>query len=380
MMPVYSSMNGGGNLKTTNIIIENFSIANKIADLLKMPDLKRLLMGPVNLSYEFVNGKVHLKPFELSYQDINANTIGWISFDQTIDFEMAITIPRTKFCGAANSVLENLVNEANKLGTGFKLGEKVNITAKITGTTSDPVVKIMPGNGSGKSTLAKHLNALLVPTQGDCVVHGMSTKEEKNTFPIRSLVAMVFQNPENQIVGTVVEEDTAFGPENQGSPPKEIEARVETALRVTGLIEKRKKPTYTLSGGEKQRVALASTLTLEPEVLVLDEPTSQLDPEGAEQILALLTRLNREQGLTIVLSEHRLERILPYAETKARMKAVLTDIHTPDDAALVADKLIETMRSAFTVGQLPLTMSLSIGISLFPGDDTTVRLQMDYTF
>lgn len=153
MMPVYSSMNGGGNLKTTNIVIENFSIANKIADLLKMPDLKRLLMGPVNLSFEFVNGKVHLKPFELSYQDINANTLGWISFDQTIDFEMAITIPRTKFGGAANSVLENLVNEANKLGTSFKLGEKVNITAKITGTTSDPVVKIMPGNGSGKSML-----------------------------------------------------------------------------------------------------------------------------------------------------------------------------------------------------------------------------------
>ncbi|MDD3391837.1 MAG: ATP-binding cassette domain-containing protein, partial [Synergistaceae bacterium] len=114
---------------------------------------------------------------------------------------------------------------------------------------------LLGSNGSGKSTLAKHLNALLVPTQGDCVVHGMSTKEEKNTFLIRSLVAMVFQNPENQIVGTVVEEDTAFGPENQGIPPEEIEARVETALKVTGLIGKRKKPTYTLSGGEKQRLA-----------------------------------------------------------------------------------------------------------------------------
>jgi len=168
---------------------------------------------------------------------------------------------------------------------------------------------LLGSNGSGKSTLAKHLNALLVPTQGDCVVHGMSTKEEKNTFLIRSLVAMVFQNPENQIVGTVVEEDTAFGPENQGIPPEEIEARVETALKVTGLIGKRKKPTYTLSGGEKQRLAVAGALAMETPCLVLDEPTAMLDPTGRDDLLTVLGNLHAA-GKTIVSITHRLEEIL----------------------------------------------------------------------
>jgi energy-coupling factor transport system ATP-binding protein len=141
-------------------------------------------------------------------------------------------------------------------------------------------VALLGSNGSGKSTLAKHLNALLVPSQGDCLVYGLSTRDEKNVFPIRSTVAMVFQNPENQIVGTVVEEDAAFGPENQGVPPDEIVQRVEVALAVAGLLEKRKKPTYTLSGGEKQRLAVAGALAMDTPCLVLDEPTAMLDPAG----------------------------------------------------------------------------------------------------
>jgi len=170
-------------------------------------------------------------------------------------------------------------------------------------------VALLGSNGSGKSTLAKHLNALLVPSQGDCLVYGLSTGEEKNVFPIRSTVAMVFQNPENQIVGTVVEEDAAFGPENQGVPPGEIVQRVEAALSVAGLLEKRKKPTYTLSGGEKQRLAVAGALAMDTPCLVLDEPTAMLDPVGREELLRVLRNLHAS-GKTIVSITHRLEEIL----------------------------------------------------------------------
>ncbi|NCB16030.1 MAG: energy-coupling factor transporter ATPase [Synergistales bacterium] len=170
-------------------------------------------------------------------------------------------------------------------------------------------VALLGSNGSGKSTLAKHLNALLVPSQGDCLVYGLSTRDEKNVFPIRSTVAMVFQNPENQIVGTVVEEDAAFGPENQGVPPDEIVQRVEVALAVAGLLEKRKKPTYTLSGGEKQRLAVAGALAMDTPCLVLDEPTAMLDPAGRAELLRVLRNLHAS-GKTIVSITHRLEEIL----------------------------------------------------------------------
>ena len=169
-------------------------------------------------------------------------------------------------------------------------------------------VALLGANGSGKSTLAKHLNALLVPTQGDCVVYGLNTRDGENAYQIRSTVAMVFQNPENQIVGTVVEEDAAFGPENLGLPSGEIARRVEQALCDAGLAEKRGKPTYTLSGGEKQRLAVAGALAMNTPCLVLDEPTAMLDPEGRSELLDVLGRLH-ETGKTIVYITHRLEEI-----------------------------------------------------------------------
>ena len=168
---------------------------------------------------------------------------------------------------------------------------------------------LIGSNGSGKSTLAKHLNALLVPTQGDCTVFGMSTKDPNNVYAIRSSVAMVFQNPDNQIVGSVVEEDAAFGPENQGLPPEQIEKRVENALLSAGLLAKRRMPTYTLSGGEKQRLAVAGALAMDCPCLVLDEPTAMLDPQGRSELLAILRSLH-EGGKTIVSITHRLEEIL----------------------------------------------------------------------
>ena len=165
---------------------------------------------------------------------------------------------------------------------------------------------LLGSNGSGKSTLAKHLNALLLPSQGACFVYGMDTREEKNLWAIRSHVAMVFQNPDNQIVGTVVEDDTAFGPENIGLSPLEIRQRVDWALSVTGLSHKMQNPTYSLSGGEKQRLAVAGALALDPPCLVLDEPTAMLDPQGRRDLLDVLKTLHA-QGRTIIYITHRLE-------------------------------------------------------------------------
>jgi cell division septum initiation protein DivIVA len=153
LMPIYPSMNGGGNLNTTSIIVEDVKAMNKLSDLLRMPDLKRLRLDPVRLSFEFIDGKVHLKPFDVKYQDINANIFGWTSFDQLIDFDMVLTMPRSRFGSAANAVLDNLVSEANRLGTNFSLGEKINVLVKITGTVDDPVVKITPAESSGGSML-----------------------------------------------------------------------------------------------------------------------------------------------------------------------------------------------------------------------------------
>jgi cell division septum initiation protein DivIVA len=165
MAPIYSSLNGKGNLKTTNITIQNVNTFNKLADLLKMPDLKRLLMGPVDLSFEFIEGKLHVQPFDIKYDDINASIGGWTGLDETISYDMILTIPRAKFGGAANDILENLVKEANKVGTNFSLGETVTVKANIGGTLTDPVVKLFPGEGSGKSMIDDLKNKALEELQ-----------------------------------------------------------------------------------------------------------------------------------------------------------------------------------------------------------------------
>lgn len=167
-------------------------------------------------------------------------------------------------------------------------------------------VALVGANGSGKSTLAKLCNALLLPAQGVCLVLGHETADGARTAEIRAGVALVFQNPEDQIVASIVEEDVAFGPENLGLPAAEIQRRVEDALALAGLLEKRKAASFSLSGGQKQRLALAGALALRPEALILDESTSMLDPEGRESFLGCLGQLN-ERGLTIVQITHRME-------------------------------------------------------------------------
>lgn len=168
-------------------------------------------------------------------------------------------------------------------------------------------VAVVGHNGSGKSTLAKHLNALLLPTEGKVLVDGMDTADEADTLSIRQRVGMVFQNPDNQLVTTIVEEDVAFGPENIGVPGNEIRARVDKALAAVGMEKYAHSAPNMLSGGQKQRIAIAGMLAMQPKVLVLDEATAMLDPKGRRDIIDLVTKLHRENGITVVMITQYME-------------------------------------------------------------------------
>ncbi|MDR1066074.1 MAG: energy-coupling factor transporter ATPase [Clostridiales bacterium] len=168
-------------------------------------------------------------------------------------------------------------------------------------------VAVLGHNGSGKSTLAKHFNALLLPSSGVVRVDGLNSSDEKNLWSVRQRVGMVFQNPDNQIIATVVEEDAAFGCENLGTPPDEIKRRVKEALLSVNMLEYAKESPHRLSGGQKQRVAIAGILAMRPECVVLDEPTAMLDPSGREETLDALLTLNERDGITIVLITHFME-------------------------------------------------------------------------
>ena len=168
-------------------------------------------------------------------------------------------------------------------------------------------VALLGHNGCGKSTLAKHFNAILLPTGGRVLVEELDTADENRTYDVRRLVGMVLQNPDNQLVSTIVEEDVAFGPENLGVEPAEIRRRVEEALRTVGMWEYRDHSPHKLSGGQKQRVAIAGVLAMQPDCIVLDEPTAMLDPQGRREVLDTVCRLNREQGMTVVLITHYMD-------------------------------------------------------------------------
>lgn len=167
-------------------------------------------------------------------------------------------------------------------------------------------VAVLGHNGSGKSTLAKHMNAIITPTEGEVLVNGMSTSDENNLLNIRRTVGMVFQNPDNQIVANVVEDDVAFAPENLGVEPKEIRRRVDNALEQVDMSEFKLHAPHLLSGGQKQRVAIAGVIAMEPEVIVLDEPTAMLDPRGRDEVITTVTKLCREKGITVVLITHHM--------------------------------------------------------------------------
>ena len=171
-------------------------------------------------------------------------------------------------------------------------------------------VAVLGHNGSGKSTLAKHINAILYPSEGTVWVDGMDTAEEKNLWEIRQNAGMVFQNPDNQIIGTVVEEDVGFGPENMGVPTAEIWERVEESLKAVGMYEYRRHSPNKLSGGQKQRVSIAGVIAMHPKCIILDEPTAMLDPNGRKEVIRAVRALNAAENITVVLITHYMEEII----------------------------------------------------------------------
>lgn len=200
---------------------------------------------------------------------------------------------------------------------------------------------IIGTNGSGKSTLARHLNALLLPTEGELIVEGMRTSDAGRVWDIRQKVGMVFQNPDNQLVAAVVEEDVAFGPENLGVPPEEIRERVDLALEKVGMTSYRKQAPSMLSGGQKQRVAIAGVLAMKPDCIVLDEPTAMLDPKGRKEVMDTIHELNKTEGITIVLITHFMEEAVTADHILVIDRGVLEMEGTPREIFSQADKVTE---------------------------------------
>lgn len=198
-------------------------------------------------------------------------------------------------------------NVTFRYGTDDPLSLKEALSGVCLAVERGEFVALLGHNGCGKSTLAKHFNAMLLPTSGKVFVDGMDTAEEALKYEIRRRVGLVLQNPDNQLVASIVEEDVAFGPENLGVPPKEIRQRVDDALKAVEMYDYRLAAPYKLSGGQKQRVAIAGIIAMQPECIVLDEPTAMLDPRGRTEVLDTIHKLNRELGITIVLITHYMD-------------------------------------------------------------------------
>ena len=202
-------------------------------------------------------------------------------------------------------------------------------------------VAVLGHNGCGKSTLAKHFNAILLPAGGSVTVYGMDTKDEELLLAIRQAVGMVFQNPDNQIVSNVVEEDVAFAPENLGVPSDEIQRRVDAALKTVGMYEYRAHAPQLRSGGQKQRVAIAGVLAMKPKCIVLDEPTAMLDPQGRREVIETVERLNREEGMTVVLITHHMDEATHAGRVVAMNDGKIVADGTPAEVFSHAEELVE---------------------------------------
>ena len=237
-----------------------------------------------------------------------------------------------------------------------------NLTYEYPGVEETPTVQVFEGlnleiaegsfvavlghNGCGKSTLAKHFNAILLPTGGSVHVYGMDTRKEAELLEIRRTVGMVFQNPDNQIVSNVVEEDVAFAPENLGVDPAEIRSRVDEALKLVGMYQYREHAPHMLSGGQKQRIAIAGVIAMRPRCIVLDEPTAMLDPQGRREVLATISQLNKENHMTVVLITHHMP------------EAVLADrVIVMSDGGIIADG---TPQQVFTQVELLEAAGLTV--------------------
>ncbi len=209
-----------------------------------------------------------------------------------------------------NKILGKIIS-IEKIFFDYKNEDTGEVHHVLKGVSADinagEFLAVLGHNGSGKSTLAKHLNAILVPDSGRVTVDGIDTSDESNLFEIRRRVGMVFQNPDNQMVANIVEDDVAFAPENLGVPREEIRKRVDEALAAVNMSQFASHAPHMLSGGQKQRVAIAGVLAMQPEILVLDEPTAMLDPVGRREIIETIKRLNKEKGMTVVLITHYMD-------------------------------------------------------------------------
>lgn len=242
--------------------------------------------------------------------------------------------------GSDKDILFDIRNVSHTFETeeGKSFEALKNITAQIR---KGGFTAIIGTNGSGKSTLARHLNALLLPTEGELLVDGMNTSDESAVWKIRQKVGMVFQNPDNQLVAAIVEEDVAFGPENLGVPSEEIRERVEQALEKVGMTAYKGQAPSMLSGGQKQRIAIAGVLAMQPDCIVLDEPTAMLDPKGRAEVMATIHELNEKEGITIVLITHFMEEAVTADRVMVIDRGVLQMDGTAREVFSQADKLTE---------------------------------------
>lgn len=203
--------------------------------------------------------------------------------------------------------MEDLILRADNVSYAYEDSEGMAVRGVTLGFRAGEMTAVLGHNGSGKSTLAKLLNGLYIPTEGHVTVCGMDTQEDEHTWDIRRSAGMVFQNPDNQLVASIVRDDVAFGLENIGVPSAQMPARIETALRQVEMLPFIDRAPHTLSGGQKQRIAIAGILAMEPKCIVLDEPTAMLDPRGRKDVIDTVKKLNREKGITIVLITHHME-------------------------------------------------------------------------
>ncbi len=238
---------------------------------------------------------------------------------------------------------------ANKLSYDYvKLDEEGKVESKDRAVRdvdldvkAGDFIAILGHNGSGKSTLAKHMNAILTPSEGTMFVDGKDTKDESHLWEIRQTAGMVFQNPDNQIIGTVVDEDVAFGPENMGIPREKILERVESSLKAVGMWDHRKHSPNRLSGGQKQRVAIAGVVAMEPKCIVLDEPTAMLDPNGRKEVVDTALELNQRAGVTIILITHYMEEVIRADRVYVMDEGEVVMQGTPKEVFSHVDKLRE---------------------------------------